>query len=109
MERPKSKVKRITVTFAAFLFALTGLTVFGAASNTSAASGGFKVVNNCSKSTVFGYNRNDTPPGTGAYYTVAKGATRTVHTGSGIFRVELPKGVYRTFVYGGNYNTLRMC
>lgn len=95
---------------AAFAFAVAGFSFLGGSSNASAAGQGFRVVNNCSKTTIFGYNKYNTPPGTGAYYTVKKGATYTVNTSStGIFRVELPKGVYNTLVYSGHYNTLYMC
>ncbi len=101
--------KRFTTLTAAFVFAIAGLTFLGTNGNASAASGGFKIVNNCGGERTFGYNYYDSAPGTGAYHKVGAGSTYTVNSGNGIFRVELPKGVFNTFVYNGSYNSLTMC
>ena len=111
MKRPTlTFTKRITTLTAAFVFAVTGLALFGAASNTSAASPGFNVYNNCGSTQTFVYNYYNSAPGTGAYHKVGAGSTYRVNTsGTGIYRVKLPKGVYNTFVYNGSNTTLRMC
>jgi hypothetical protein len=107
--RSHTFAKRLGTMITAFVFVLAGITVFGGSTDASAASGGFKVYNNCGSQKTFGYNRYNTPPGTGAYYKVGAGKTYTVSSGTGIFRVELPKGVFNIFVYNGNWNTVRMC
>ncbi len=101
--------KRITTLTAAFVFAVAGLAFFGTNGSTSAAAGGFSVYNNCGSTQTFGYNYHDSSPGTGAYHQVAAGSSYYVNSGTGIFRVELPKGVFNTFVYSGSNNTLNMC
>ena len=101
--------KRMATLAAAFVFAVAGFSFIGGSTTASAAGGGFKVVNNCGSTKTFGWSRHDAAPGTGAYHKVAAGATYSVASGNGIWRVELPKGVFRTFVYNGNWNTLRMC
>ena len=102
--------KRIATFTAAFMFALTGLAFFGTSGNASAASVGFNVRNNCGKTATFGYNYYNSSPGTGAYHKVAAGSTYRVNTSkTGIYRVELPKGVFNTLVYNGSRTTLTMC
>jgi len=101
--------KRFTTLTAAFVFAVAGFAFLGTSGSASAAGGGFNVVNNCGSTQTFGYNYHDASPGTGAYHQVAAGATYAVNSGDGIWRVELPKGVYNTFVYNGNWNTVTMC
>ena len=91
--------KRFTTLTAAFLFALTGFAFLGTSGNASAASGGFNVYNNCGTTKTFGYNYHTAPAGTGAYHQVGAGSTYRVNSGTGIFRVELPKGVYNILVY----------
>lgn len=109
MKRTQTFTKRFTTLTAAFLFAITGLTFLGISGNASAASGGFTIVNNCGGDRTFGYNYHDSAPGTGAYHEVANGTSYYVNSGTGIFRVELPKGVFNTFVYSGSNNSLTMC
>ena len=110
MKRQKlTFTKRFTTLTAAFVFAIAGFSFVGTSSNASAAGGGFNIVNNCGSARTFGYNYHDSPPGTGAYHEVAAGATYGVSSGNGIFRVELPKGVYNTFVYNNSWNSLTMC
>ncbi len=102
--------KRFTTLTAAFVVAAAGFAFIGTSGNASAASGGgFNIVNNCGSTQTFGYNYHDAAPGTGAYHQVAAGATYGVASGNGIFRVELPKGVFNTFVYNNSWNSLTMC
>lgn len=101
--------KRITTLTTAFVFTVAGLAFLATSGSASAAAGGFNVYNNCGSTSTFGYNYHDAAPGTGAYHQVAAGSTYRVNSGTGIFRVELPKGVFNTFVYSGSNNTLSMC
>lgn len=55
------------------------------------------------------YNYYDAAPGTGAYHQVAAGSTYSVGSDDGIWRVELPKGVFNLFVYNGNWSSVTMC
>lgn len=110
MKRQKlTFTKRFTTLTAAFMFAVTGLAFTGTSGSASAAAGGFNVYNNCGSTQTFGYNYHDAAPGTGAYHQVGAGSTYRVDSGTGIFRVELPKGVFNTFVYNGSNTTLPMC
>jgi hypothetical protein len=101
--------KRLTAFIAAFVLSVAGVAAIGISSPASAAGGGFTVVNNCGSTQTFGYNYHDAAPGTGAYHEVDAGASYAVNSGNGIWRVELPKGVFNTFVYNNNWNTLTMC
>ena len=110
MKSPKlTFTKRITTLTTAFVFSVAGLAALATGGSASAAAGGFNVYNNCGATSTFGYNYHDASPGTGAYHQVAAGSTYRVDSGTGIFRVELPKGVFNTFVYSGSNNTLSMC
>ena len=108
-QQKRTFTKRITTLTAAFVFAATGLAFIGTSGSASAAAGGFNVYNNCGGTRTFGYNYYNSAPGTGAYHQVGAGSTYRVNSGTGIFSVELPKGVYNTFVYSGSNNTLSMC
>ena len=110
MKRQKlTFTKRFTTLTAAFTFALAGLAFLGTSGNASAASSGFNIYNNCGSTQTFGYNYHDAAPGTGAYHQVGAGSTYRVNVSNGIDRVELPKGVFNTFVYSGSNTTLPMC
>lgn len=111
MKRQKlAFTKRITTLSTAFVFAVAGFAFLAPSGNVSAASPGFNIYNNCGSTQTFGYNYYDAAPGTGAYHQVGAGSTYRVNTSStGIYRVELPKGVFNTFVYNGSNTTLPMC
>lgn len=66
------------------------------------------IVNNCGSAQTFEYNYYDAAPGTGAYHQVAAGSTYSVGSDDGIWRVELPKGVFNLFVYNGNWSSVTM-
>lgn len=100
-----SKVAAVTM---AFVVTVTGISL-GGGQSASASSGGIRIHNNCGSTRVFGYNYHNSSPGTGSYITVANRSTYTLNTGGGIFRVELPRGIFNTFVYNGSWNTLNMC
>ncbi len=109
-QQKRTFTKRITTLTAAFVFAATGLAFLGTSGSASAASTGFNVYNNCGSTQTFGYNYYNSAPGTGAYHKVGTGSTYRVNTsGTGIYRVELPKGVFNTLVYNGSNTTLPMC
>lgn len=111
MKRQKlAFTKRITTLSAAFVFAIAGFAFLAPSGNVSAAGGGgFTIVNNCGSTQTFGWNYHDAAPGTGAYHQVAAGSSYNVASGDGIWRIELPKGVFNTFVYNGSQNSLPMC
>ena len=101
--------KRFTTLISAFVVAVAGFAFLSTGGSASAASGGFNVVNNCGSTQTFGYNYYDAAPGTGAYHQVGAGSTYSVNSGNGIWRVELPKGVFNLFVYNGNWSSVTMC
>lgn len=104
----KSLSKSVMIA-AAFVVSATGASLIATPQSADAASSGIKIINNCGRTKTYGIADYSSSPGTGGYYKLGSGKTAKRYLSPDMYRISLPKGIHNSLVYGGHYNTVRMC